>query len=109
MGRATRGCRRWGVLAVAVAGAALLAAACGGGSPPAPAALTAYQKALAYAQCMRARGVAGWPAAVRCAAAMIACALFSMSWPVVAHPEMLIRMAGLPFHRVGPHQQVPSR
>jgi hypothetical protein len=40
--------------------------------------------------------------AIRWAAVLIACALFSMSSSEVAHPEMLIRMAGLPFHRVGP-------
>ena len=40
---------------------------------------------------------------------LIAPALLSMSAPEVAHPEMLIRMAGLPPHRVGPHQHVPSR
>lgn len=53
---------RWrpGMLAAVVAGLALLAAACGG-SGSAPAALTAYQKALAYAQCMRAHGVPGFP------------------------------------------------
>jgi hypothetical protein len=51
-----------GVLAAALAGAALLAAACGGGSsPPALAGQTAYQKALAYSQCMRSHGVPNFP------------------------------------------------
>ena len=51
------------VLAAAVAGIALLAAACGGsgGSSPAAAGATAYQKALAYAQCLRSHGEPGWP------------------------------------------------
>src|SRR5438045_3483460 len=31
-----------------------------------------------------------------------------MSSVVVIHDETLIRMAGLPFHTVPPHQQVPS-
>ena len=50
--------RRAGVLAAAVAGAALLAAACGGGSSAvtAPSGGSPYQKALAYAQCMRSHG-----------------------------------------------------
>ena len=57
----TRVCHRWGVLAVIAAGAALAAAACGGGSPPVVAGQTAYQKALAYSQCMRAHGVPNFP------------------------------------------------
>src|SRR5215470_3093935 len=52
---------RAGVLAAAVAAAALLVAACGGSSSSSDAALTAYQKALAYAQCMRAHGEPGFP------------------------------------------------
>ena len=54
--------REWraAALAAAVAGIALLAAACGGGSP-AVAGQTAYQKDLAYSQCMRAHGEAGFP------------------------------------------------
>ena len=53
--------RRAGLLA-AVAGAALLAAGCGnGGSSPAAAGSTTYQKALAYAQCMRSHDEPGWP------------------------------------------------
>jgi predicted amidohydrolase YtcJ len=39
----------------------LLAAACGGGAKPVSAALTDYQKALAYSQCMRAHGEPGFP------------------------------------------------
>jgi hypothetical protein len=58
---ATRGCHIWGVLAVIVAGAALLVAACGGSSSPASAEQTAYQKALAYAQCMRGHGEPQFP------------------------------------------------
>jgi hypothetical protein len=54
------GLRRSGVLATAVAGVALLAAACSGGSPAA-AGLTAYQKSVAYAQCMRAHGEPSYP------------------------------------------------
>ena len=55
--------RRAGVLAAAVAGAALLVAACGGGGvrPPAVAGSTAFQNALAYAQCMRSHGEPGFP------------------------------------------------
>ena len=48
-------------LAAALAGTALLAAACGGGAKPVSAALTDYQKALAYSQCMRAHGEPGFP------------------------------------------------
>jgi hypothetical protein len=55
------GLRRPGVLAAALAGIALLAAACGGGASPAAAGLTAYQKSVAYAQCMRAHGEPGYP------------------------------------------------
>ena len=51
---------RAGVVAAALAGTALLAAACGG-SPPAEAAQTAYQKALAFSQCMRSHGVPSFP------------------------------------------------
>jgi hypothetical protein len=47
--------------AAAVAGLALLVTACGGGSAPAPAALTAYQRELAFSQCMRAHGEPGFP------------------------------------------------
>jgi hypothetical protein len=53
--------QRAGVLAATVAGTALLAAACGSGNSSAAAGSTTYQKALAYAQCMRSRGVPGWP------------------------------------------------
>jgi hypothetical protein len=56
--------RRAGGLAAALAGTALLAAACSGGSSggsPAAAGDTAYHKALAFAQCMRAHGEPGYP------------------------------------------------
>jgi hypothetical protein len=57
--------RRAALLAVAVAGLALLAAACGGSGPsagsPAAAGPTAYQNALAYAHCMRSHGEPGFP------------------------------------------------
>jgi hypothetical protein len=49
-------------LAVATAAIAMLAAACGsGGGSGALAGTTAYQKALAYAQCMRAHGEPSYP------------------------------------------------
>jgi hypothetical protein len=54
-------CHRQGVLATILAGAGLLAAACGGGGSPPLTAQTAYQKALAYSQCMRGHGIAGFP------------------------------------------------
>lgn len=53
--------RRSVVLAVAVGAIGLLAAACGGGGSAALAGTTAYQKALAYAQCMRAHGEPSYP------------------------------------------------
>jgi hypothetical protein len=56
-----RGARRSAVLTAALAGTALLAAACSGGAKPVSAALTNYQKALAYSQCMRAHGEPGFP------------------------------------------------
>jgi len=60
--RATRrGPRRTAILAAALAGIALLAAACGGGGAPAGTGSTRYQKALAFAQCMRSRGALGFP------------------------------------------------
>jgi hypothetical protein len=51
---------RTATLAAAMAGIALLVAACGGGSP-AVAGQTAYQKDLAYSQCMRGHGEPGFP------------------------------------------------
>jgi hypothetical protein len=51
---------RPGLLAVALAGITLLAAACGGGGSS-DAGESNYQKALAYAQCMRAHGEPGFP------------------------------------------------
>jgi hypothetical protein len=61
-GRPGAGRARAGALAAALAGVALLAAACGG-SPTAgsTAHLTAYQRELAYAQCMRAHGLPSFP------------------------------------------------
>ena len=53
--------RRPGVLAAAVAGAALLVAACGAGGSSAGAGSAAYQQAVAYAQCIRSHGEPGWP------------------------------------------------
>jgi hypothetical protein len=65
MNRMNDGTRvRWrpGAMAAALAATAVLAAACGGsGSAPASAAQTAYQKTLAYSQCMRAHGEPGFP------------------------------------------------
>lgn len=58
------GAARAAVLATALPGIALLAAACGsGGSPTAGPGTnqTAYQQALAYAQCMRNHGEPGFP------------------------------------------------
>jgi hypothetical protein len=56
-----RGVGRSAVLTATLAGTALLAAACGGSAKPVSAALTNYQKALAYSQCMRAHGEPGFP------------------------------------------------
>jgi hypothetical protein len=53
--------RRSGFVAGGLAAAALLAAACGGTGSPTLNATTAYQKSLAYAQCMRADGEPGYP------------------------------------------------
>ena len=54
--------RRSGVMAVVMVAVGLLAAACGGGGGSAALAGTsAYQKALAYAQCMRAHGEPSYP------------------------------------------------
>jgi hypothetical protein len=54
--------RRAGVQAAAVAAVALLAAACGGGGGSSGGAQsTAYQKELAYSECMRTHGVPGFP------------------------------------------------
>jgi hypothetical protein len=62
----TAGLRRVGVLAAAAAGFALLAlaAACGGGSSGGTGTVihqTVYQRELAYAECMRAHGLPGFP------------------------------------------------
>jgi hypothetical protein len=48
------------VMPVVVAGTAVLAA-CGGSASAPPANLTAYQRELAYAECMRAHGDPGFP------------------------------------------------
>ncbi len=55
------GAHRSALLAAALAGTALLAVACGGSAKPVSAALTNYQKALAFSQCMRAHGEPGFP------------------------------------------------
>jgi hypothetical protein len=60
-GSGRRGLRRAMAMAIAV-DITLLAVACGGsGSPPVPAEQVAYQKELAYSQCMRAHGEPGFP------------------------------------------------
>jgi hypothetical protein len=48
-------------MAAALAAIAVLATACGGTSSPTLAGQTAYQKALAFSQCMRAHGEPGFP------------------------------------------------
>jgi hypothetical protein len=55
--------RPWrAIVPTAAAAIALLAAACGGGSsPPVAAGSSNFQKALAYARCMRSHGAPGWP------------------------------------------------
>src|SRR2546430_2503851 len=55
--------RRPAVAVLAAVAAAALVAACGGGSPAGAAAAgsTDYQKAVAYAQCMRSHGVPNFP------------------------------------------------
>jgi hypothetical protein len=53
--------RRAGVLAGGLAAIALLVTACDGSGSTALTAATAYQKSLAYAQCMRADGEPGYP------------------------------------------------
>ncbi len=55
------GARRLAVLAAVLAGTALLAGACSGSAKPVSAALTNYQKALAFSQCMRTHGEPGFP------------------------------------------------
>jgi hypothetical protein len=51
-----------GILAAALTGLATLLAACSGsGSSPALAGTTAFQKELAYSQCMRSHGEPGFP------------------------------------------------
>lgn len=53
--------RKAAASAAVLAGISLLAAACSGGGSTAQAGSSTYQKAVAYAQCMRARGVPGFP------------------------------------------------
>lgn len=55
--------RRAGVLAAALAGAALLAAACGSPAktPGAQSTGSPYQQAVAYSKCMRSHGDPAWP------------------------------------------------
>jgi hypothetical protein len=60
MTEGTGGRWRAGVLAAAVAVTAVLVAACGAGGSSV-AGSTAYQKAVAFAQCMRSHGEPGWP------------------------------------------------
>jgi len=67
-GRAARrlACRRYAtrrraVMPAVIAVTAILAAACSGPSAAPPAHLTAYQRELAYAECMRAHGDPGFP------------------------------------------------
>ncbi len=55
------GPRKAGVLAAALAAIALMLAACSGSSAPSDAGQTYYQKTLAFAQCVRAHGVPGFP------------------------------------------------
>ncbi len=58
----TRARWRAGAAVAAVAAIAALATACGGAaSTPVPAEQAAYQKELAYSQCMRAHGEPGFP------------------------------------------------
>jgi hypothetical protein len=60
-GRSWRDGLRRAAMPAAVAGTALLTTACGGGSSPAVAGSTAYQKGLAFAQCMRSHGLPNMP------------------------------------------------
>jgi hypothetical protein len=61
-GGGRRRARWWRAALPAVAGMAVLAAGCGGGgSSAAGGGSSPYQKAVAYAQCMRAHGVPGFP------------------------------------------------
>jgi hypothetical protein len=51
----------WWAVLPAVAGLALVVTACGGGGPSAAGGSSPYQKAVAYAQCMRSHGMPGFP------------------------------------------------
>jgi hypothetical protein len=53
--------RQAAVMPAVMAAAAALAAACGGSASGPPAHLTAFQRELAYAECMRAHGLPGFP------------------------------------------------
>ncbi len=53
--------RRAGMLAAALAGIAVLPVACGSSGSPGAATSKTYQKALAFAQCMRSHGAPGFP------------------------------------------------
>ena len=81
MDKAPHRCHRRGVLAAILAGAGLLAAACGGGSSPALTAQTAYQKSLAYSQCMRSHGLSGM------ADPVVSATGISMQMPAGAKPN----------------------
>ncbi len=59
-GTGRTGPRRAGALVAALAGIALLLTACGNGSPAATGSQN-YQKAVAFAQCMRSHGALGFP------------------------------------------------
>jgi hypothetical protein len=52
---------RWAGVLPIVAAMAVLVAACGGGGSSAAGGSSPYQKAVAYAQCMRSHGVPGFP------------------------------------------------
>jgi hypothetical protein len=52
---------RVGIIPAVIGAVALLAAACGGAASAPPAHLTAYQRELAYAECMRAHGLPTFP------------------------------------------------
>jgi hypothetical protein len=61
MNHGNGGAWRWAGVLPAVAVMVALVAACGGGSSSAAGGSSPYQKAVAYAQCMRSHGVPGFP------------------------------------------------